>query len=38
MRVRMSRILLAIIVYLIVISIVIIIETKRSMLCGELID
>jgi hypothetical protein len=38
MRVRTSRILLAIIVYLIVISIVIIIETKRSMLYSELID
>jgi hypothetical protein len=38
MRVRTSRILLAVIAYLIVISIVIIIETERSMLCGELMN
>jgi hypothetical protein len=38
MRARTSRIPLAVMAYLMVISIVIIVETERSMLYGELMD
>jgi len=38
MRVKMSRILLAVIIYLIVISIVVIIKTERIIYYSELID
>jgi hypothetical protein len=38
MRARTSRIPLAAMAYPMVISIVIIVETERSMLCGELMD